>query len=123
MLRSRFGSIPLAFNACLIPAEESDAKRKKGLKSYLHSRFERKHTDKEKIAARFAQMWNEIITSFREEDLINNKEKELLLVPYVADQALEIMQWPPFLLASKVLLFSFFFHFGYILFEQTSLLF
>lgn len=40
MLRSRFGSIPLAFNACLIPAEESDAKRKKGLKSYLHSRFE-----------------------------------------------------------------------------------
>uniref|UniRef100_A0A0D3FDB2 1,3-beta-glucan synthase n=1 Tax=Oryza barthii TaxID=65489 RepID=A0A0D3FDB2_9ORYZ len=102
MLRSRFGSIPLAFNACLIPAEESDAKRKKGLKSYLHSRFERKHTDKEKIAARFAQMWNEIITSFREEDLINNKEKELLLVPYVADQALEIMQWPPFLLASKI---------------------
>uniref|UniRef100_A0A0E0K890 1,3-beta-glucan synthase n=1 Tax=Oryza punctata TaxID=4537 RepID=A0A0E0K890_ORYPU len=102
MLRSRFGSIPLAFNACLIPAEESDAKRKKGLKSYLHSRFERKHTDKEKIAARFAQMWNEIVTSFREEDLINNREKELLLVPYVADQALEIMQWPPFLLASKI---------------------
>uniref|UniRef100_A0A0D9VP13 1,3-beta-glucan synthase n=1 Tax=Leersia perrieri TaxID=77586 RepID=A0A0D9VP13_9ORYZ len=63
---------------------------------------ERKHTEKEKIAARFAQMWNEIVTSFREEDLINNREKELLLVPYVADQALEIMQWPPFLLASKI---------------------
>lgn len=39
MLRSRFDSIPLAFNACLIPVETSDAKRKKGLKSYLHSRF------------------------------------------------------------------------------------
>ncbi|KAK3150352.1 hypothetical protein QOZ80_3AG0232130 [Eleusine coracana subsp. coracana] len=103
MLRSRFDSIPLAFNACLIPVETSDTKRKKGLKSYLHSRFkEIEHADKEKIAARFAQMWNEIVTSFREEDLIANREKELLLVPYVSDQALGVMQWPPFLLASKI---------------------
>ncbi|XP_062216922.1 callose synthase 3-like isoform X3 [Phragmites australis] len=103
MLRSRFDSIPLAFHACLIPVETSDAKRKKGLKSYLHSRFKQmEHADKEKIAARFAQMWNEIVTSFREEDLIDNREKELLLVPYVADQALGVMQWPPFLLASKI---------------------
>jgi hypothetical protein len=29
--------------------------------------------DKERQAARFAQMWNEIITSFRKEDLINNR--------------------------------------------------
>jgi len=61
-----------------------------------------KHEDKEKVAARFAQMWNEIISSFREEDLIENREKELLLVPYVADQGLRVMQWPPFLLASMV---------------------
>jgi callose synthase len=61
------------------------------------------HVDKENIAARFAQMWNEIVTSFREEDLIDNREKELLLVPYVSDQALGVMQWPPFLLASKVI--------------------
>lgn len=39
MLRSRFDSIPLAINSCLIPVEASDAKRKKGLKSYLHNRF------------------------------------------------------------------------------------
>ncbi|GJN30162.1 hypothetical protein PR202_gb18448 [Eleusine coracana subsp. coracana] len=31
------------------------------------------HADKEKIGARFAQMWNEIVTSFREEDLIANR--------------------------------------------------
>nr|CAB3502151.1 unnamed protein product [Digitaria exilis] len=60
------------------------------------------HADKENIAARFAQMWNEIVTSFREEDLINNREKELLLVPYVSDQGLGVVQWPPFLLASKI---------------------
>jgi callose synthase len=79
-------------------------------------------------------MWNEIISSFREEDLISDRfffhffllqiiiitfffftkgmkvyqlflcirEKELLLVPYVADPAHKLMQWPPFLLASKV---------------------
>jgi hypothetical protein len=79
-------------------------------------------------------MWNEIISSFREEDLIsegyffflisliaNNyhyifftkgmngyqlflciREKELFLVPYVADPAHKLMQWSPFLLTSKV---------------------
>ncbi|CAL5059049.1 unnamed protein product [Urochloa decumbens] len=103
MLRSRFDSIPLAINSCLIPVETSDAKRRKGLKSYLHSRFkEMEHVDKEDIAARFAHMWNEIVISFREEDLIDNREKELLLVPYVFDQALGVMQWPLFLLASKI---------------------
>ncbi|OAY73982.1 Callose synthase 3, partial [Ananas comosus] len=56
----------------------------------------------EKQAARFAQMWNKIITSFRKEDLISNREMELLLVPYVADRALDLIQWPPFLLASKL---------------------
>jgi callose synthase len=30
-------------------------------------------TDKEKEAARFAQLWNKIITSLREEDLIDNR--------------------------------------------------
>ncbi|KAK1653393.1 hypothetical protein QYE76_071198 [Lolium multiflorum] len=103
MLRSRFDSIPLAVHDCLVPAETSDGRRKKGLKSNLQKRFkEMKHEDKEKVAARFAQMWNEIVSSFREEDLIDNREKELLLVPYVADKGLRVMQWPPFLLASMV---------------------
>jgi hypothetical protein len=47
-------------------------------------------------------MWNLIITSFREEDLIDNREMDLLLVPYCKDRELNIFQWPPFLLASKV---------------------
>jgi hypothetical protein len=47
-------------------------------------------------------MWNVIITSFREEDLIDNREMDLLLVPYCKDRELDIFQWPPFLLASKV---------------------
>lgn len=39
MLRSRFQSLPGAFNACLIPVEK-DEKRKKGLKATLSKKFD-----------------------------------------------------------------------------------
>ncbi|KAI8004314.1 Callose synthase 4 [Camellia lanceoleosa] len=56
----------------------------------------------EKATARFAQLWNTIISSFREGDLISDREMDLLLVPYWADRELDLIQWPPFLLASKI---------------------
>ena len=34
------------------------------------------------------------------------REMDLLLVPYWADRDLDLIQWPPFLLASKVFLLS-----------------
>jgi len=34
--------------------------------------------------------------------LKNGREKDLLLVPYCKDRDMDIIQWPPFLLASKV---------------------
>ncbi|KAK4492425.1 hypothetical protein RD792_003230 [Penstemon davidsonii] len=102
MLRSRFQSLPGAFNACLIPEERSEPIKKKGLKATFSRKFEVIPSSKEKEAARFAQLWNKIITSFREEDLISNREMDLLLVPYWADRDLGIIQWPPFLLASKI---------------------
>ncbi|WOL18911.1 callose synthase 3-like [Canna indica] len=106
MIRSRFQSLPGAFNVHLIPREKSEASGKKGLRATLSSKFEEiPTTSNEKEEARFAQMWNKIITSFREEDLISNKEMDLLLVPYTADRELnelKLIQWPPFLLASKI---------------------
>ncbi|KAI8573091.1 hypothetical protein RHMOL_Rhmol01G0251800 [Rhododendron molle] len=104
MLRSRFQSLPGAFNACLIPEEKSEPAKKKGLKASLSfSRsFAENPSKKEKEPARFAQLWNTIISSFREEDLISNREMDLLLVPYWADRELNLIQWPPFLLASKI---------------------
>ncbi|KAL2461368.1 Callose synthase 2 [Abeliophyllum distichum] len=101
MLRSRFQSLPGAFSACLIPADK-DEKPKKGLKATFSRKFAEIQSNKEKKAARFAQMWNKIIESFREEDLINNREMNLLLVPYHADPELDLIQWPPFLLANKL---------------------
>ncbi|KAJ4978471.1 hypothetical protein NE237_009251 [Protea cynaroides] len=104
MLRSRFKSLPGAFNAYLIPVEKSETSTKKGLKATLSRKFAEILPSKVKERANFAQMWNQIIESFREEDLISNKEMDLLLVPYSADRDLELIQWPPFLLASKILI-------------------
>ncbi|KAK4855721.1 hypothetical protein QYF36_010219 [Acer negundo] len=102
MLRSRFQSLPGAFNASLIPEERSEPK-KKGLRATLSRNFaEIPSSNKEQEAARFAQLWNKIISSFREEDFISDKEMDLLLVPYWADRDLDLIQWPPFLLASKI---------------------
>ncbi|RDX97868.1 Callose synthase 3, partial [Mucuna pruriens] len=101
MLRSRFESLPAAFNYSLIP-EETNEPKKKGLKATLSLRFPKIISKKGKESARFAQLWNQIITSFREEDLISNREMDLLLVPYWADTQLDLIQWPPFLLASMI---------------------
>ncbi|CAN1827742.1 Callose synthase 1 [Linum perenne] len=102
MLRSRFQSLPGAFNACLVPAEKSETNKRKGLKATFSRKFSENPSNKEKKEARFAQLWNKIISSFREEDLINDREMNLMLVPYWADHELDLIQWPPFLLASKI---------------------
>ncbi|GAB4846294.1 Callose synthase 9 [Ancistrocladus abbreviatus] len=54
-------------------------------------------------AARFSPFWNEIIRNLREEDYINNLEMELLLMPKNSGN-LPLVQWPLFLLASKIFL-------------------
>ncbi|XVE56659.1 hypothetical protein DITRI_Ditri04bG0028500 [Diplodiscus trichospermus] len=54
-------------------------------------------------AALFSPFWNEIIKSLREEDYISNREMELLLIPSNRG-SLRLVQWPLFLLSSKILL-------------------
>ncbi|XP_076955761.1 callose synthase 2-like [Bidens hawaiensis] len=100
MLRSRFQSLPGAFNDCLIPAEDSESIKKENDDTL--ARILDKERTKKVSTARFAQMWNKIITCFREEDLISNREKDLLLMPQWADFDWNLIQWPPFLLASKL---------------------
>ncbi|KAK6922818.1 1,3-beta-glucan synthase subunit FKS1-like, domain-1 [Dillenia turbinata] len=94
MLRSRFQSLPGAFNTHLVP---SDKTQKRGF--CFSKRFAEVTASRRSEAAKFAQLWNEVICSFREEDLI---KMDLLLVPYSSDPSLKIIQWPPFLLASKI---------------------
>ncbi|XP_057418669.1 callose synthase 5 [Lotus japonicus] len=97
MLRSRFQSLPGAFNTYLVP---TDKKHKK--KFSLSKRFAEISASRRSEAAKFSQLWNEVICSFREEDIISDREMDLLLVPYSSDPSLKIIQWPPFLLASKI---------------------
>ncbi|KAL6551933.1 Callose synthase 5 [Orobanche gracilis] len=97
MLRSRLQSLPGAFNTILVPSEKN---RKRG---FFHPKNNHKITaSRRSEAAKFGQLWNDVICSFREEDLISDREMDLLLVPYSCDPGLKIIQWPPFLLASKI---------------------
>ncbi|XP_050219480.1 callose synthase 9 [Mercurialis annua] len=60
--------------------------------------------EKRKIdASRFSPFWNEIIKNLRGEDYITNLEMELLLMPKNSGN-LPLVQWPLFLLASKIFL-------------------
>ncbi|CAH9106645.1 unnamed protein product [Cuscuta epithymum] len=57
-------------------------------------------------AAKFAPFWNEIVKNLREEDYINSLEMELLLMPKNSGiiENIPLVQWPLFLLASKIFL-------------------
>ncbi|KAF5744039.1 callose synthase 7-like isoform X1 [Tripterygium wilfordii] len=90
MLRSRFDAVPSAFSRHLMPTSGKDDKRKP-----LDESAERKNI------ANFSQVWNGFIHSMRLEDLISNRERDLLLVPYSSTN-MSVVQWPPFLLASKI---------------------
>ncbi|GKU94176.1 hypothetical protein SLEP1_g7703 [Rubroshorea leprosula] len=60
--------------------------------------------EKNKVdAARFSPFWNEIVKNLREEDYITNSEMDLLLMPKNKAN-LPLVQWPLFLLASKIFL-------------------
>ncbi|GBG74979.1 hypothetical protein CBR_g19492 [Chara braunii] len=68
--------------------------------------------DKYMEEIQFAQVWNEVIDSFREEDIISNQEhlifkfpsrSGLLQVPFM-DAPEKLTQWPLFLLANQVFL-------------------
>ena len=52
---------------------------------------------------RFALIWNEIIITFREEDLISDREVELLELP-PNYWNIRVIRWPCFLLCNELLL-------------------
>ncbi|KAK3446271.1 hypothetical protein EUGRSUZ_A02008 [Eucalyptus grandis] len=92
MLRSRFHTVPKAFSEHLLPSSSSDARKAR--------RRQQDEAILRKDIANFSRMWNEFIQTMREEDLISNRERDLLLVPSSSIDV-SVVQWPPFLLASK----------------------
>ncbi|WOK98671.1 callose synthase 7-like isoform X1 [Canna indica] len=89
MLRSRFESVPSVFTEHLMPISNTNEV------ILNQEEIERRNI------AKFSRIWNDFINSLRNEDLISNKEKNLLLVPSSSGE-ISVVQWPPFLLASKI---------------------
>ncbi|KAG2598189.1 hypothetical protein PVAP13_5KG302007 [Panicum virgatum] len=80
MFRARFKSMPEAFSKCIAAKQrEQQALKQRS----------------------FFCVWNSFINSLREEDLISDREKDILMAPSSSSN-LSVTQWPPFLLASKV---------------------
>ncbi|KAK4369795.1 hypothetical protein RND71_009270 [Anisodus tanguticus] len=81
MLRSRFQSLPGAFNTYLVPNDKTE---KKGFS--------------------LSKSFNELVLLTLRIELSTHyfREMDLLLVPYSSDPSLKVIQWPPFLLASKI---------------------
>ncbi|CDP06081.1 unnamed protein product [Coffea canephora] len=97
MLRIRFHSLPDAFSAYLIPHKEKD--NKEGISKWFLCLRE-KAFEKNSIV-KFVVVWNQIISSFREEDLISNREMHLMKMPLSSELFSGQIRWPVFLLANK----------------------
>ncbi|XP_031502410.1 callose synthase 10 isoform X1 [Nymphaea colorata] len=96
MVHKRFESFPEAFVKNLVSS------RSRRVPSERHSSQE--SLEMKKIdAAKFSPFWNEIIKSLREEDYISNREMDLLSMPSNLGN-LRLVQWPLFLLSSKIFL-------------------
>ncbi|PON35895.1 Glycosyl transferase, partial [Trema orientale] len=46
-------------------------------------------------------VWNEFINSMRQEDIITNRDRDLLLFPHCSEDV-PVVRWPPFLLLKKI---------------------
>ncbi|XP_071712426.1 callose synthase 10 [Rutidosis leptorrhynchoides] len=98
MVHKRFESFPEAFVKQLV---SSQAKRMPTSGPPFQEDPE-ENNDKT-YAAQFSPFWNEIIKSLREEDYISNRQMDLLSMPSNTG-SLRLVQWPLFLLSSKIYL-------------------
>ncbi|KAJ8752026.1 hypothetical protein K2173_001052 [Erythroxylum novogranatense] len=96
MVHKRFESFPEAFVNNLVSPQ--------GRRIPFNPQASQESPEKNKAyAGTFAPFWNEIIKSLREEDFISNREMDLLSIPSNTG-SLRLVQWPLFLLSSKILL-------------------
>ncbi|GAB2269726.1 Callose synthase 10 [Dionaea muscipula] len=94
MVHKRFESFPEAFARTLA------SPRMKRI-PFEGDNSEMSQESNKSYAAVFSPFWNEIIKSLREEDYICNREKDLLSMPSNTGR-LGLVQWPLFLLSSKI---------------------
>ncbi|KAJ1278745.1 hypothetical protein BS78_04G102300 [Paspalum vaginatum] len=101
MVRSRFCSLPEAFNMSLVPPAIPKEK-KRVFPSFLEKKiFKKLDKPEQHDPTKFALVWNKIIASFRSEDLISNREADLMMMPVSLEHSSGSIRWPLFLLAKK----------------------
>ncbi|XP_075498077.1 putative callose synthase 8 isoform X2 [Primulina tabacum] len=101
MLRSKFDTLASAFNASLIPPQSKD--NKEWITDWLcHPGFLKDLENKKGGVIKFVLVWNQIISSFRDEDLISNREMDLMIIPMSSELYSGRVYWPVFLLANKL---------------------
>ncbi|KAL3342752.1 hypothetical protein AABB24_026672 [Solanum stoloniferum] len=96
MVHKRFESFPEAFVKNLVSPQTKRMPIDRQLS-------ETSQDNNKAYAALFSPFWNEIIKSLREEDYVSNREMDLLSMPSNTG-SLRLVQWPLFLLCSKILL-------------------
>lgn len=96
MVHKRFESFPEAFVKNLVSPQTKRMPIDRQLS-------ETSQDSNKAYAALFSPFWNEIIKSLREEDYVSNREMDLLSMPSNTG-SLRLVQWPLFLLCSKILL-------------------
>ncbi|GMN50800.1 hypothetical protein TIFTF001_019956 [Ficus carica] len=112
-LRLRFQFFASAMQFNLMPEEQllrSDMSLVKKLRDAIHrlklryglGQAYKKIESSQVEATRFALIWNEIVITFREEDLISDKEQELLELP-PNDWNIRVIRWPNVLLCNELL--------------------
>ncbi|VFQ62052.1 unnamed protein product [Cuscuta campestris] len=101
MLRSRFVNFPSAFNKRLVPPQAKESVN--GIDRFLfHQSFHKDSESKKNGVVNFVLAWNQIIYSFREEDLISNREMDLMKMPVSSELFSGQIRWPVFLLANQL---------------------
>ncbi|XVE51335.1 hypothetical protein DITRI_Ditri02bG0031800 [Diplodiscus trichospermus] len=113
-LRLRFQSFASAMQFNLMPEDQlsspkatlvrklCDAIRRLKLRYGLGQAY-KKFESSQVEATRFALIWNEIVISLREEDLISDREVELMELPPPCWN-IKVIRWPCFLLCNELLL-------------------
>lgn len=113
-LRLRFQFFASAIQFNLMPEEQllnargtlrnkfNDAIRRLKLRYGLGRPYKKLESNQVE-ANKFALIWNEIITTFREEDIISDHEVELLELPQNSWNV-RVIRWPCFLLCNELLL-------------------
>ncbi|XP_020577252.1 putative callose synthase 8 isoform X3 [Phalaenopsis equestris] len=100
MVRSRFYSFPSMFNGSFV-AHPSQKKKGSIFKDILKNKVCKSTEAERDELPKFAHVWNQIIANFRSEDLISNREMDMMIMPLSSKFGGTSARWPLFLLAMK----------------------